>query len=283
MYGSDLVRVNVISSNEGLDDADWREENIPVFVTRIRMLFEIVEKLKKAKKRKLSNPDKFIITRIEEAVYQAKEFYQQLRFRSATQLLLFNLLNDFSWYLEREEMNKSIQPSVEKYLQLLSPILPHVAEELWSKLGKKGFVFSTGLSGIGRKYHEAVRGEEFIQKTVEDINEIKKIVKTEPKEIYLIVAPKWKFDVYEQLKKGKINFTSFEKDLREKVANYLKLLRKKGKQAIIPRREQYSLLESAIPLMEKRFNSKVFVVYYEDTDIEKRETADIDKPAIYFR
>ena len=47
--GTDLVRINLITSNEGLDDADWRIENVKSYKTRLEFLYEIIKDLKKAK------------------------------------------------------------------------------------------------------------------------------------------------------------------------------------------------------------------------------------------
>ena len=282
-YGSDLVRINIISSNEGLDDADWREENIHSFVSRIKMLFNLVDTIKKSKKRKLSNVDKFIISRMEEAVEKSRKLYQELRFRSATQLLIYSVLNDFEWYLQRTKVNKAIKPSFEKYIKAISPLLPHISEELWKRLGKKGFVFQGGWPKKGKTYKDSVEGELFIKKVIEDINEIKKIVGVAPREIYLIVAPDWKFKVYTSLKKGEVEISSFEKELRGKVAKYVQILKKKRKEIALPPKKQLKLLKEASDLIEKRFGAKVFVLRYEETDLAKRENADVDKPAIYLK
>jgi len=47
--GSDLTRINIISSAEGLSDADWRGESVKTFLERINFVFEIVSSLKKSK------------------------------------------------------------------------------------------------------------------------------------------------------------------------------------------------------------------------------------------
>ena len=46
-YGADLTRACILTSSEGIDDADWRSENIPVFISRLSMIDEEIKNSKK--------------------------------------------------------------------------------------------------------------------------------------------------------------------------------------------------------------------------------------------
>ncbi|MEM5815359.1 MAG: leucine--tRNA ligase, partial [Candidatus Aenigmatarchaeota archaeon] len=112
-FGSDLVRISIISSAEDLDDADWRPENVYTFLERIKFIFSLIENLSNiSKKRKIKTIDRFIIEYAKKNVHEAEKMYEELKFRTVTKLLLFDLINKIEWYLKRvggiEEANRSI-------------------------------------------------------------------------------------------------------------------------------------------------------------------------------
>jgi len=91
----------------------------------------------------------------------------------------------FSFEFEDEISKKDL----EKFLKLLSPFCPHVAEELWEKIGNKGFLSLESWPKIEEKKidDKFEKAEEFTEKVVSDISNILKIVKGE--KIYLYVIP----------------------------------------------------------------------------------------------
>lgn len=99
--GADLVRMNIVSSNEGVDDGDWRDETVASYKERIDYLFDLVSDFKKAKRNSVKNIDRFLQSRIQQTVKKATENYEHLNFRSGMQSVLMDSHNDFKWYFER--------------------------------------------------------------------------------------------------------------------------------------------------------------------------------------
>ncbi|MGC9200535.1 MAG: leucine--tRNA ligase [Candidatus Aenigmatarchaeota archaeon] len=286
--GTDLTRINIISSAEDLSDADWRGENIKVFLSRINFVFEVIEKMKNAKSSELRNIDLFLESKINKIVKEAENAYEQLKFRTASQLLFFEFLNDLEWYLKRvggiEKANKKIlRYSLEKFVICVSPLIPHIAEELWKMLGNKNFVFEAGYPKIEKIDEKAIKREEFVNKVLEDIREIKKITQIQPKEAYIIVASDWKFEVFNMINKGvKLEEIIKKFEEKEEVAKFYNKIAQKTTEEIIGKREQLKILKEAKEFLEKEEKVKIFIVEEERTQIEKRKQATPLKPAIYF-
>jgi leucyl-tRNA synthetase len=85
--------------------------------------------------------------------------------------------------------------AIEMQIKVISPFCPHISEELWEKIGEKGFVSlaewpKADESKIDMKIEEE---EKAVEKTVSDIQNILGIVKEksgkESKKIYLYVLP----------------------------------------------------------------------------------------------
>lgn len=105
--------------------------------------------------------------------------------------------------------------AIKIFLQLLTPFAPHTAEEIWSKVGNKGLVSTSGWPKVDKKKINK-KAEELItsiQKSSEDIHHILKIVGKKPKEIYLYVLPN-ELKMYKEVEKP------FSKEFKAKVKVY---------------------------------------------------------------
>jgi len=201
-YGADIVRINIASSNENMDDADWKEENVQGFISRLGFLESVIKNIKKAKFKLVRNSEKLLESKMQKNIRETTENYEAMKFRSGTQSAFFNSINDLKMYLERcngiKNCNRKILTgTVSNIAKLISPFCPHIAEELWHKLGNKSFISlekwpETDESKIDKKLEEE---EKTIEKLAEDINNVIRIVKDKGKEVkkaFVYVLPQEK-------------------------------------------------------------------------------------------
>jgi leucyl-tRNA synthetase len=258
-YGSDLVRVNIISAAEDLDDPDWRDENISAFQARLNFLEELITKLPSVKRAKILNIDKFLRSRIQKSIEKTVESYEKLKFRTAAQTVFFEALNDLKWYIERsggiENCNqKVLKKSLDEIVRLLAPLVPHVAEEFWRGLGEKSFVATAKMPSANKKEidKEAELAESYLQTLLEDIKHVEKILKKKANRVHIIVAAKQKFESFA-----------------------------KGKEEFLKREYQLKILNEAKAFLEKKLKKEVFIDTEEASNLERAKKADVLKPAIY--
>ena len=180
--GSDLVRINIAASNEGLDDADWRDESVASYKARLQFLFTLVREMKKARRNSMLTIDNYLNSRMQEHIKNVTVFYEEMKFRSAVQSGLFNATNDIKWYIERlggiKNCNKKVlKEAVSTVVKLLAPLTPHICEEMWSKIGK-GFVSAAAWPCYDEKIVDknAVELEGIFVRVVEDLRNVLKIV-----------------------------------------------------------------------------------------------------------
>jgi len=198
-HGADLTRINIVASNENMDDADWREETVQTYDSRINYLFELVSQVKKLKSSK-TKPEKkaidlYLQSKLQEIIQLATESYEQMKFRSATQHALFSLLSEIKWYVERvggvKECNKAVlYDAVETAIKLVAPLIPHVAEELWYKLGNKSFVSVEPwpVTDKTKLNKDAVELENEYKKTIEDTKQVQRLAGADVKHLCLYFA-----------------------------------------------------------------------------------------------
>ncbi len=213
-YGSDLVRINLVASNEGLNDANWREESIVAYSSRISFLFDIIKKIKNAKREDVKNIDIYLKSKIQELVRETEKNYEELKFRSAAKTGFFDSLKEIKWYVERnggiENCNKKILREVlEIVVKMISPLLPHIAEELWSCLGKKGFVSVSTWPRPEKVDKKVLELEENLKNLIEDVKNVIKIA-GKKKKCYLYVSSKSELEHLNEARDFLKNVLGFE-------------------------------------------------------------------------
>jgi len=199
--GADLVRINIVAANEGLNDADWRDESVASYSSRLQFLYELASKLKKAKKEKIGSIDLFLQSRIQEYIKSATENYEEMKFRSVVQSF-FGFTNDLKSYIERvggmKNCNEKIlRNALSSIIKIISPIVPHAAEELWEKIGEKEFVSLAEWPKTDEKLIDKniLDLEGNFRKNLEDINHVIKLV-GKKKSAYLYFATKKELDYF---------------------------------------------------------------------------------------
>ncbi len=195
-YGADLVRINIVASNENMDDADWRDESVQTYNSRINYLFELASELKKAKGKgrkegegktaQNRNIEMYMESRLQELIKSVTDSYEQMKFRSAAQSTLFGLTNELKAYIDRmggvANCNKNILAQVvEAVIKLIAPLMPHIAEELWASMNKKSFVSieKWPVAQVEKINKKIMQLEDTYKKTREDIKQVAKLAKAD--------------------------------------------------------------------------------------------------------
>jgi len=152
---------------------------------------------------------------------------------------------------------------------MLSPFAPHLAEEIWEKLGNKGFVSIADWPNYDESKidEELLYSEELVNAVSNDIRRLLKLIKIEPKKVTLFVADKWKYDLVRSVKrivketreiKGVIEAIMIKEHADEirKIVPRLVNDVSKIPQVILDQDKEYELFVQAKDVFEKEFNLK---------------------------
>jgi len=102
---------------------------------------------------------------------------------------------------------------------MLSPFAPHIAEEMWEKLGQSGLVSDSMWPDVSGDIVDtnALLSEEVLKGIMEDIANILKVTKMTPKKITIYTADAFKSKAYhsilEKVMSGETNMGNIMKDL----------------------------------------------------------------------
>jgi leucyl-tRNA synthetase len=147
-----------------------------------------------------SEMDAWLIARLQTRIKRLHESMSEYDLRSFVNEVYFEVPQDFRWYIKRGGCDgPTLRHALERWVPLMAPVTPHIAEELWALLGKEGFVSQVQLPE-GEVTEEVVKveaRERLVERLVSDVAEILKVTAIKPKRLVLMVAPRWKADMVE--------------------------------------------------------------------------------------
>jgi len=208
-FGADPVRLGVMATAELGQDTDFSEGLAVSIQERLATLMGQARKLgtkKRVGKSKPSTLDRWMISRLSSAVQTATIALDRLRVREAINIILYQLDNDIAWYKRRlgpkklrsDNRDRILRKVLETRMRMMAPLAPHTAEEIWSRIGNKGFVVQTDWpeESESEKDPTAERAETLVRQVLDDTGEIRKATGITPKRIAYYTAADWKWQVY---------------------------------------------------------------------------------------
>ncbi len=208
-YGADLYRLYVTSSADMDAVVDWREKDVSAVQRKLEKFIEILDACESVQERPVNDSsDKWILSRFYNSLNSAIEMMSEFRFREALIEIFFKMLNDVRWFERRNSQPYGILRTIIKdWLIILSPVIPHTAEEYWERFGGNGLISTARLPKVRKDLidNKAEKQEAFIQNILEDIRNMIKMAEKTPKTIYLYTAPEWKWQALELVSKEKSN------------------------------------------------------------------------------
>lgn len=227
-FGTDAVRLSLlIGTTPGNDLKVYNEriENLRNFVTKIWNVyrysatmsekFELVEKISKKDIKTLS--DSWIVSRVNEIIYEVEKNISEYKFSMAGEKLQKFTWDELAdWYLEIHKLEKNdkvLGYVLEKILKLWHPFMPFVTEKIWqdSFSGKKIMMVEkwpvTDKKIIDKKAEKEFQA---LQEMIVKIRNIRSSYRIAPSEIIEAYAKKLKNqEIIEKL--GRVKFVDEKK------------------------------------------------------------------------
>ncbi len=189
-YGIDTARLFLVSMASPDKDVSWSASGIE---GSLRIINKIMNYFNTNKNRFSSKSSPKIESKMNKAIKEITEDISLFRYNLAV-IKIRQLFEAIEQENEKDEKSISKQDA-ESFLKLLHPFCPHITEELWHALGNKTFISleSWPKANEGKINENIEKQEEQVEKTLEDIKNIIRIVKEkqnkEAKRLYLYVIP----------------------------------------------------------------------------------------------
>ncbi|NOZ88801.1 MAG: leucine--tRNA ligase [Crenarchaeota archaeon] len=188
VYGPDTVRATILASAELLQDANFSDALARSVLAQFSRLLRYVDAAVKADEEE-TIADRWLRSRLQLHIEAVTRAFEELRTRAATVRLLYEMENDAARYLSiRGSPGPALREYVEKWVTMLAPVAPHLAEEAWRRLGKSGYVSLEAWPGAGRRDLAGELAVEYVERLIEDVKSVLRVVKGEPRRLVIAVA-----------------------------------------------------------------------------------------------
>lgn len=314
-YSVDVTRLYLVAAGSADTVLNWTEEGITTLVSRIRKFWSETNSI-------IDNPTTQPLA-LETASFMTRTFvstcHQHLK-NAINQLEASDgrsyVSSGFHLMLRNVEFYKKISigiPETEKYAALrlivdpwivvMSPVIPHICEELNERMGNSEFCSLRLMPEIDVPAEGTVlnRQMSFINNLIEDIQSIVDLKRSKPAGISIFVAPDWKQELYSAVREnigdsafdmgkimGKLKIMPEFSPRMKEIAAELKRLRGDAKifrQEFLGSYKEMEAVNGYNKYLEAIFDCSVAVYLTESDDymdpLNRAPKAQPSKPAIY--
>jgi leucyl-tRNA synthetase len=207
-YSADTLRIFLVSLASPESDYSWNSAGIESMHKTIKKIIDFFQTIKIGKSSKKAE------SKINKAVKEITSHIVGLKYNLAV-IKIRELFEDLG---SENEISKK---DIGTFLKMLSPFTPHIAEEIWNKLGNKTFISLESWPVVEEsKIDENLeKQEKAIENLINDVNNVLKIV-GKKKKVFIYTIPKEK-KIYEEAislidKKTNLEVSVFSVSDREK-------------------------------------------------------------------
>jgi leucyl-tRNA synthetase len=280
-YGIDSARLFLVSQASPDKDTSWSDRGTEGSYRFIIKLLNFADNFKEQK----SSPK--LVSKIQKTIRNVTEYIENMKYNLAV-IEMRELYSEFERGISKQDF--------ETYIKLLAPFAPHVAEEIWEKLGHDNIIVKEKWPS----YREELIDEkseyldELIENLKDDIRSVITLTKIEPKKIKVIISDAWKYEFMNLYKKiiketrdiKEITQKVMQTDLRTKGQEITKLIplflkdESKLTKKEITQREEIENIKENIELIKDEFKCEIEVECADNSNEAKAKKAMPGKPAV---
>ncbi|MBD3361690.1 leucine--tRNA ligase [Candidatus Woesearchaeota archaeon] len=300
-YGADTFRTYIASATNPEGTFDWRSEEAEKIKKHLENITVLAQELIENKKQGTpSYQGHAIISRLQRYIQEADKALDKMELRDYAHIVIYhipNLINKAKSKITGEQLHAVYHEIAEPWTKMLAPLIPHIAEELWNKMNKKGFVSTEKWPEADKNKIDlkAETAEITVHNTLSDINHVIKLTKnTKPKKIKLFIAAPWKYKFVKKLreilkqtrKMPEIMKQILTEELKPHAKNITKMIPKFIKDpSKLPEHEldqeaEINSIEEAQERIEQEYKAPIEIIPENESKENKAKNAMPGKPAI---
>lgn len=183
-YGIDTARLFLMFVASPEKQMEWNDEGIEGSFRIINRIISLYDKIGKSENNKMDeHKSNLTIKKVTENI----ETFEYPK-------VIIAIIEFINYLSSKEKISKN---NYQILIKLISPFCPHIAEELWEKIGNKSFVSTEKwpISDESKINEKLEQQEKAVDNLISDINNVLKIV-GENKKVFVYTIPKEK-EVYE--------------------------------------------------------------------------------------
>jgi leucyl-tRNA synthetase len=201
-WGADVTRITLAQGGEGLDDPSFDGDFADSVGRKLQqwMRFSLTAHDTRSDVQQM---DLWFRSVMNGALGRYNESMELLNLRTALKHGYFDLQGDWNWYLRRcndRPNSKLLDDFLELQTMLLAPFAPHICEEIWEGMGKKGFMSLAQLPDADADTIKAdlETSEKFFRNMLDDVRQIVRATGMTPTRLLFYTRPEWMAHMFEK-------------------------------------------------------------------------------------
>ncbi len=297
-YSADGMRLYYCHAASPHQDIHWEPERVKRYKNTLEKIFKQAERLAQKVGSQETAVDEWLKFNFNQKIEEVTGHFDEYELREAVSEAVYAVQNDLNWYERRGGRNQELVTElVGKWCKLITPFVPHLAEEIWHEvLSKNSLVsdeewpekFSTSAT------IKVNKREQVVKELLEDFRNIEELVDFEPEKAVVYTPANWKWKALSQMH-GCSNIgecmseVMSDKDIRKhgkEASKFVKKVFKKlweyeGEEKV----DEYKAVEDAFRFLSDELGYDIEL--YKETDEDKYDPENKSsealplKPAIY--
>jgi len=203
LYGTDVVRIAVTSLADFGTDIDFSERYARSIGESLRFFYELVESLEKYKGTQFDWTERWIRAAFLNAALEVTKAMEKFDLRTAGTTLIFALADALKEYMELTKMygnepnGSLLRELMTLWTKMVAPFAPHLAEEMWHRLGNSTFVVAERWPEVDEAQvdRQILLEHEQVKALINDVRAILNVYKGKPSKVKVYAASKEKTEL----------------------------------------------------------------------------------------
>lgn len=200
-WPADVLRFTVANAGDGQDDPNIDLDFAAAAGDRLREWFTLATNPPRTQE-EARTVDSWFLSTLNRSIAATRQDMEAMNYKAALRHAHFDLQAAWAWYVRRRH-GRPRKDILLRYIdietRLLAPFTPHLAEEIWERIGRAGLVAQAPYPvPVPEEIDPAAEAAEaLLQSTIADVREILKVTGIRPKRIAVYTAEAWKHRVRE--------------------------------------------------------------------------------------
>ncbi len=296
-YGADAARFFILFGASPESGLEWSDEGVGFANKFIKNTFSMLVDPPEITRKEKTIRDTLVKYILNKMIKLVTNNFEKISIRDAVNNII-QFTSEFNKYKNEGVVEEIFEECREKLLLILHPIIPHITEEIWEIIDKKGFISLASWPSYNKELLTLENDFKWklINNILDDINNIKTVMrKEELDKISIIIADEWKYRFYKLLlslinetkNQGEIIKTLMQKDYLKPHSKFIsqiitKVLKNVGKypKFTLTTNEEYKFFQDIKSMIMKKYNCEVEILIEKDSNAQKAIQSLPGKPAI---
>ncbi|MFT4343870.1 MAG: leucine--tRNA ligase, partial [Candidatus Woesearchaeota archaeon] len=301
-FGPDTARMFILFTALPEKELDWNDKGVEGCYRFLRRVYTLLDykvsfdDISSMDSSEWSEYDAYVVSLLHRTIGSVSQDMDLFRVSIAIGSLM-NFVTKVHEYARNNPNPQILGACIKNIILMLSPVAPHLSEEMWEQCGFKEFCSVASWPEASEKYinGHVESAYEMVERTISDIHSVVKLARVKSvSKLTLFVSPEWKYD-FMKIFKESLNETRNVGEIIKRVLPTAPDAHKKDISGLVPRllknqslvpyvvlsaEEEYKALKTYTGLLEKTFNCSISIEYAQGASHAKALSALPGKPSI---